>query len=276
MLTEFAHSFCSGSLSFCSIDAHVVGVADGDIAFAGIDALDLQPVVAGGLARQIGFHALQPGLGPRLAMRRDHRGDQRDVVDVLAGADADLAAPFRVGEFFVGDRVLLDALLRGVDHARAAGEPDPLSVGRAIGGRDRGVERRRLDRLGDAGIGRLREIADIDREQEVGRAVAALGLNALDQALLGIDHIDLDAGLVGELFQQRVDQIRLPVGVDIDLSRLCGRGQRCDQEGNNKRKRGGVRTAESHRHPPMAEVQGPGIGRFAPKPSAGDHRSIRA
>jgi len=44
-------------------------------------------------------------------MRRDHRGDQRDVVDVLAGADTDLAAPFRIGEFFVGDRVLLDSEL---------------------------------------------------------------------------------------------------------------------------------------------------------------------
>ena len=42
------------------IMADIVGVADGDIAFAGEDRLGLHPVAAGGLARQIGFHALQP------------------------------------------------------------------------------------------------------------------------------------------------------------------------------------------------------------------------
>ncbi len=55
-----------------------------------------------------------------------------------------------------------------------------------------------MDRLGDPGIGRLREIADIDGEQHVGGAVAPLGRDALDQALLGEDHIDLGAGLLGE------------------------------------------------------------------------------
>ena len=48
--------------------AHVVGVADGDVALAGIDALDLEPVVAGGLARQVGLHAFEPRLGPLLAV----------------------------------------------------------------------------------------------------------------------------------------------------------------------------------------------------------------
>ena len=80
-----------------------------------------------------------------------------------------------------------------------------------------------MDRLRDAGVGRLGEIADIDGEQDVGWAVAPLGLDALDQPLLGEDHIDLDAGLRGELLEQRIDQVRLAVGIDIDLARLGGR-----------------------------------------------------
>ena len=77
----------------------------------------------------------------------------------------------------------------------------------------------------------LREIADIDGEQHVGRAVAPLGLDALDQTLLGEDHIDLDAGLVGERLEQRIDQVRLAVGIDIDLASLGGLGARRGEEG---------------------------------------------
>ncbi len=44
------------------------------------------------------------------------------------------------------------------------------------------VERRRDDRLADAGLHGVFETADIDGEQHVGRAVGALGLDALFEA----------------------------------------------------------------------------------------------
>ena len=90
--------------------AHVVGIADGDVAFAGIDALDLEPVVAGGLPREIGFHAFEPLLGPVLAVMGDHGGDQRHVVHVLAGADA-----YEIEQFAVHQMRWHDVLHRGED-----------------------------------------------------------------------------------------------------------------------------------------------------------------
>jgi len=174
-----------------------------------------------------------------------------------------------VGEFLVGDRVLLHPVLRGIDHTGAAGEPDPFIVGGAIGRRDRRIERRRMDRLSDTGISGLREIADIDGEQHIGRAVAPFGLDALDQALLGEDHIDLDAGLLGEFLEQGVDQIRLAVRIDIDLARLDGLSGCCGEGEDKKRKRKRAREGKSHRF-----LQWPGFKapvsdlRLGPRPDA--------
>ena len=82
-----------------------------------------------------------------------------------------------------------------------------------------------MDRLADAGIDGLREVANIDGEQHVRRAVSSFGGHALDQAFLGEDHIDLDAGLRGEVLEQRIDQIWLAIGIDIDLAGIF-RGRR--------------------------------------------------
>ena len=46
---------------------------------------------------------VEPGLGRLLAVLGDIGGDQRGVVGMLAGADADLALPLRVGELLVGE-----------------------------------------------------------------------------------------------------------------------------------------------------------------------------
>ena len=108
---------------------HVVGVAERDIALAREDVARLLAVAAGGLLGQVGLHALEPRLGELLALVGDHGGDQGRIVDVLSGADAHLALPFRIGQLLVGDGVLLHALLGGVDHARAHGEREPV-VGR--------------------------------------------------------------------------------------------------------------------------------------------------
>ncbi len=91
-----------------------------------------------------------------------------------------------------------------------------------------------MDRLPDAGILGLHQIADIDGEQHVGRAVPSFRGHALDQTLLGEDHVDLDAGLLGEVFEQRVDEIGLAVGIDIHLAGIGGRGG--EVEGSSERK----------------------------------------
>ena len=63
----------------------------------------------------------------------------------------------------------------------------------------------------------LGQAACVDRQQHIGGAVGALGRQALVEARGGIDHVGLDAGLGGERLEQRVDQLRLAVGVDVHL-----------------------------------------------------------
>ena len=193
-------------------------------------------VAAGGFLRQIGLHALQPFLGLGLAVLGDVGREQAVVVDVLAGADADLALPLRIGELFIGDLVLLDAVLRGVDHARAHRDAGPLAVGIAKLRRHGLVDHHRLDRLGDAGLHGVVEAAEIDRQQHVGGAVGALGLHPLLEAGTGRDHVDLDAGVLGEGVEQRLNQLGFAVGVDVDLA--VG-GRRRGSESGEAKQRGG-------------------------------------
>ena len=89
-----------------------------------------------------------------------------------------------------------------------------------------------MDHLADACFLRLHQIADIDGEQKIGGAVAPFRRHALDQALLGEDHVDLDAGLLGEFLEQRVDEVRLAVGVDVHFLRIAGLGSMA--EGKDK------------------------------------------
>ena len=119
--------------------------------------------------------------------------------------------------------VLLHALLGGVDDARAAREPEPLVVGGAIGWRDRGVERRpnAIGCVMPASVACVRWPTSTVSSTSAG-LLRAFGRDALDEAVLGEDHVGLDAGLVGERLEQRIDQIRLAVGIDVDLARLGG------------------------------------------------------
>ena len=68
----------------------------------------------------------------------------------------------------------------------------------------------------------------VDRDQDVGRAVAALRLDPLDQLVgVALDQIDLDPGLLGERVVQRDVGIVVARRVEIDLLRdRAGRGQR--------------------------------------------------
>ena len=196
----------------------VIGVADADVALAGRDVARGFAVAARGLLRQIGLHALQPFLGLGLAVLGHIGREQAVVVDVLAGADADLALPLGIGELFIGDLVLLDAVLRGVDHARAHRNAGPLAVGIAVLRRHDLVDHHRLDRLGDAGLHGVVEAAEIDRQQHVGGAVGAFRLHALLEPRTRRDDVDLDAGVLGEGVEQRLDQLGFAIGVDVDLA----------------------------------------------------------
>ena len=60
--------------------------------------------------------------------------------------------------------------------------------------------------------------ADVDREQHVGRAVGAFGLDALLEPVGRGHDVDLDAGVLGEGVEQRLDQLGFTVGVDVDLA----------------------------------------------------------
>ena len=216
----------------------VIGVAEADVALAGRDVARHFAVAAGRLLREVRLEAFQPFLGLRFAVLGEIRGEQRVVVHVLAGADADLALPLRVGEFLVGDRVLLHALLRGVDDARAHRDAVPGAVRAVIGLRHRLLEHCGLDRLRDAGVDRVLQPRDVDGEQHVGRRVRAFGLDALLEPGACRDHVDLDAGVLGEGFEQRLDQFLLAIRIDVDLAL---RGREAGSEG------GGAERGEGER-----------------------------
>src|SRR6476469_8625681 len=198
----------------------VIGVADADVAFAGGDVSCGLAVSARRFLREVDLDALEPFLGLRLAVMSDVGCDQRVVVDVLARADADLALPFRFGELFVGEGGLGHAILRDVGHPRAHGNavPVPLRIA-VLRGYDL-VQQFGLDRLGDSRPYRLLEPPDIDGEQNIRRAVGAFGLDALLEAGAGRDDVDLDAGILGERVEQRLDQFAFAVGVHVDVARL--------------------------------------------------------
>src|SRR5215211_8696507 len=215
--------------------ADIVLVAEADIADAGGDVLRHVAVAAGRLLGEVGLDAAQPFLGPRLAVPDEESRDEADVVLVLEGAGAELALPLRVGEVLVSHRGVRHALLRGIDRAGAQREGEPAALRIAQIGRDVRGQRLGAHRLRDVEIERLLQAADVDGDQHVGWAVLALGLDALGEALLGEDGVDLDAGRLGELVERRRIEPRLAVGVDVDDA--FGMSRKGGAEG-----RGGERT----------------------------------
>ena len=73
-------------------------------------------------------------------------------------------------------------------------------------------------------VGGLDEAADVGAHDQVGRAVAPFLRQALHQTVFGKDGPDLDAGLLGEGCEERIDQGGLAIGIDID--RLCRLGRK--------------------------------------------------
>ena len=60
--------------------------------------------------------------------------------------------------------------------------------------------------------------ADIDREQNISRAIGPFQFDAVGQAFLGKQHVDLDPRFFGEFCKQRLNQKRLAVGINVHLS----------------------------------------------------------
>ena len=82
------------------------------------------------------------------------------------------------------------------------------------------------DRLRQARILGFREAARIDSEQQVGGAVLPFGGQPLVEARRCVDHVGLDARLVRERLEQRIDQLRFAIGIDVDLTLRHGGGRK--------------------------------------------------
>ncbi len=158
----------------------------------------------------------------------DHPGDQRLIVDAVGGAHADLALPFRVGQIVVGGKLGgLDPLPGVDDRPGAHRQPVPVTVGIAIGGGYPRGQRFGFDCLQHADFARGGQAPGVGGQHQIGGGINPLALQPLQQGFLFSGHqIDRDAGLLGKIIQQRLDEIFLAGGVDVDLAfRQRGRGQ---------------------------------------------------
>jgi hypothetical protein len=139
-------------------------------------------------------------------MALDHRGQERLVVDVAGGPQAEPSLPLRIAQGLVRRELGRLHLLRVVhDGPRSDGEPEPAILRIPEVGRNVGGQLGRVDLRQKAGPRRVPEVAGVDREQDVGRGPVALGLEALEQ-LAGIagEHLHRDPRLLGECFEGRL------------------------------------------------------------------------
>ena len=168
-------------------------------------------VASGRRIGEVVAHGGQPVARLVEAPGGDAVGDEADVVGVVAGAGAEAALPFGFCEILVGQRGRIDAILADVEHAGPQRQRRPVTVGIVELGREPLRKRRRGDRLRDAHVLGGDEVADIDGEDDIDRREFALGRDALEQAIAGVEHVGLDAGLGGELVEQRLDQPGLAI-----------------------------------------------------------------
>ena len=192
----------------------------------------LRAVAAVRLLGEVGLQALHPLFGLFGAPVIDCGREQRQIVVVLARTDADLALPLGVGEVGIGDRRVLDAVLRGIDDASALGQTEPVAFRIAVFSRQELVDGLVDQRLRDALFLGRGEAGDVDGHDHVGRRVRAFGGDTLFEALVEEQHLGLDAGLGGEGVQHRLDQLRLAIGVDVDGA--VGERRGCEKRGEGK------------------------------------------
>ncbi|MNC34613.1 hypothetical protein D3C75_830550 [compost metagenome] len=214
--------------------AVVVGVDDAHVALAGVDGLDQRGVVGERIGSQVGDPALDDLLGLLGTVGLDQGGGQRLVVDLLAGAQAQAAFPVLVGQRLIGAQLGRLDPRGGVDDGpRAQRQAGPGAGAGAVLAGDVGVDDLGLQRLEHAFLLGLPEVAGIHGDQQVGRGVLALGLQARQQwrFLVG-DELDLDPGLGGVLVEHRLDQLVDARRIDHDLvGGLHGTGQGGQRQG---------------------------------------------
>ncbi len=174
--------------------------------------------------REVVHPAAHDPLGLRLALRLDHRRDQRLVVDLLRRAQAQLALPLRAGERLVGaERRRVHSLRVVGNRACAHRQPVPASLRVAQVRRHVLVEHLRLHRLQQSALRRIPEFASIHRHQDVGRGIASFGREALDQhRRIAGRELHLDAGFARVVVEHGLDQLLVACRVD---DQRFGRGR---------------------------------------------------
>ena len=159
----------------------------------------------------------------------DDRTQQRQIVVMRARPGADPPRPLRVGQILIsGHFALCHAVFRGVDDAGAAGQAEPLVARVTVLGGNIGLQDGRVDRLGHARVHHFGQARNIHGQDQIGGRPVAFRHKALDHALVDKGDVHSDAGLGGEGIDQRLDQFRLAVGIDIHLlgqGRKRGTGQ---------------------------------------------------
>ena len=209
----------------------VVGIDDADVALAGVHRLDHRVVVGEYVGGQVVHPALEDFLGLLRPVGLDQGPGQRLVVDLLRRAQAQAAFPLLVGQGFVGAQLFRLDPLGGVDDGpRAQRQSGPaIGAGTILRGNvpfDGG----RLERLQQAHLLGLPEVAGVHGEQQVGRGVSAFGLDPRHQRrfLVG-DELDLHAGLAGVGIEHRLDQLVDARGIHHHF--VGGLGQAGDAQG---------------------------------------------
>ena len=86
-------------------------------------------------------------------------------------------------------------------------------------------EHARRHRLQQSHLARPLDAAGVGRDEDVARALVALGLEPLDQRIgLGVDAVDLDAAQVGEVAVQRLVGVVVPRRIEVERrSAACER-----------------------------------------------------
>jgi len=162
---------------------------------------------------------------------------------MLARADADLVLPFRIGEILVAERVDLQVHLH-IQHAIAQRQRVPVALRAAQVRGNRVVEHLRAHRLREPAVDEVEQVADVDRHQHVGRRLRAFRLHTLEQAVLHEYRVDLDAALLRERVDQRLDQLRFAGGVQAHFLGGVGQRRECGDgngEGADERQQAGAR-----------------------------------
>ena len=189
---------------------NVVGVGQGNAAFARGDAFDLIGVATLGCARHVVNHAFEEGFGFGLTHVLHDGGKQAHVVRVRARAGANFALVFSVGELFVRVHIVsfdFDFVVN--DDAGAGGEtcPGDTLFGRCstqIGG-NAVVQQFRFDGLKQAFFVGFGQTGCVDQQDQISGRGCAFSFQAGQNAsIVRIHSVDFDTGCLCKGAVQRL------------------------------------------------------------------------